>query len=207
MASTETVTSAQIESSLLQTPEPVALDFYQASCAPCRVLEPRLERVAEQYVGQLPVYRVDIDRDMPVAERFGVMSLPIMLILHPGKEAACLAFGRQDLDLPGCWKVYHGETEARVDRRHPSIEEKKGDDHDDTDNDFTVTGEQQIHCAGCEQRIGNALRRLPGIQDVKASAGTQQVAVTTDPAAVSSDQVRAKLEQLGYQVKSMGDSA
>jgi copper chaperone CopZ len=65
---------------------------------------------------------------------------------------------------------------------------------------LTVSGEQKIHCAGCEERIGNALRRLPGIQDVQASADTQKVVVTFDPGTVSADQVRTKLEQLGYRV-------
>ncbi len=63
-----------------------------------------------------------------------------------------------------------------------------------------VTGERKIHCVGCEERIGNALRRLPGIQAVQASADTQKVVVTFDPDTVSADQVRAKLEQLGYRV-------
>ncbi len=65
---------------------------------------------------------------------------------------------------------------------------------------FTVTGEQKIHCAGCEERITNALRRLPGIQDVQASHQSQRVVVTFDPARVSPDKVKAKLLQLGYQV-------
>jgi copper chaperone CopZ len=65
---------------------------------------------------------------------------------------------------------------------------------------LTVTGEQKIHCTRCEDRMGNALRRLPGIQDVQASADTQKVVVTFDPDTVSADQVRVKLEQLGYRV-------
>ena len=69
---------------------------------------------------------------------------------------------------------------------------------------FTVTGEQTIHCSGCEQRIGNALRRLPGIEEVRASYRTQQVQVTLDPARVGPEQVRAKLEQLGYAVTPQG---
>ncbi len=64
---------------------------------------------------------------------------------------------------------------------------------------FTLTGEQKIHCAGCEERITNALRRLPGIQDVQASHENQRVVVTFDPARVSPDKVKAKLLQLGYQ--------
>jgi P-type Cu+ transporter len=66
--------------------------------------------------------------------------------------------------------------------------------------EFVVTGEDRMHCAGCEQRVSNALRRLPGVQDVRANAATQQVLVTIDPAQVGSEQVRAKLEQLGYRV-------
>jgi len=71
--------------------------------------------------------------------------------------------------------------------------------------EFVVTGEDKLHCAGCEQRVGNAVRRLAGVQDVRASAETQQVVVTIDPAQVSPEQVREKLEQLGYQVRPQGD--
>lgn len=67
---------------------------------------------------------------------------------------------------------------------------------------FTVAGEEKIHCAGCEQRIANALRRLSGIQDVQASAQSQRVVVKLDPAQISPEQVRTKLEHLGYQVVS-----
>lgn len=64
--------------------------------------------------------------------------------------------------------------------------------------DFTVTGEQTIHCSGCEQRIHNALRRLPGIRDAQASATNQRVRVTLDPAQVDPQEVQQKLAQLGY---------
>ena len=70
---------------------------------------------------------------------------------------------------------------------------------------YTVTGEQKIHCAGCEERIRKALRRLSGIQDVQASAETQQVVVSFDPARVTPDQVRAKFEWLGYRAQPGSD--
>ena len=66
--------------------------------------------------------------------------------------------------------------------------------------DFTVTGEHTIHCASCEQRIGNALRRLDGIQDVQASAQTQKVAVRFDLTEVRPEDIQAKLAQMGYVV-------
>lgn len=90
MASVKPVTSADLQSRVLGVPDPVVLDFYQASCPPCRAPEPRLERVAQQYEGRLPVYRVDLDRDMPLAERFGVKSIPTVLIVRDGREVARL---------------------------------------------------------------------------------------------------------------------
>lgn len=65
---------------------------------------------------------------------------------------------------------------------------------------YKVIGEETIHCEACEQRIGNALRRLRGVEDVQASSQTQQVQVTIDPAQVRGEQVKARLEQIGYQV-------
>lgn len=67
--------------------------------------------------------------------------------------------------------------------------------------EFVVVGEEKIHCAGCESRIGAALRRLSGVHEVRASAENQRVSVTFEPTQVAQDQLRAKLEQLGYQVR------
>ena len=63
---------------------------------------------------------------------------------------------------------------------------------------FSITGDQTIHCASCEARIERALRRVAGVQDVRANADTQQVAATIDPDQVTPEQVQAKLTALGY---------
>lgn len=47
--------------------------------------------------------------------------------------------------------------------------------------EFTVMGPDKIHCESGEQRIGNALKRLPGVEDVKASAKDQRISVSIDP--------------------------
>lgn len=86
----ETISSSDVKSRALQAQGPVVLDFYQASCPPCRTLEPRLARVAQQFTGSLQVFRVDIDRDLPLIKRFDVMSLPTILIIKGGKEIARL---------------------------------------------------------------------------------------------------------------------
>jgi copper chaperone len=70
--------------------------------------------------------------------------------------------------------------------------------------EFTVTGEQKIHCEGCERQIDRALRRLPGILGVEASAESQRVVVEMDPERVSSEEVRERLDLLGYRVTGGG---
>ncbi len=66
---------------------------------------------------------------------------------------------------------------------------------------FSITGDQTIHCASCEARIERALRRVAGVQDVRANADTQQVAATIDPEQVTPEQVQAKLTDLGYEAQ------
>jgi thioredoxin 1 len=86
MTTTKTISSNEFELKVLQAQQPVILDFYQATCAPCRALEPRLERVAQQYAGRIPVYRIDIDRDLSIADRLGVRSIPTVLVFREGRE-------------------------------------------------------------------------------------------------------------------------
>lgn len=106
----KTIGADQIETRAVGVPGPVALDFYQATCPPCRTLEPRLECVAAQYAGRLPVYRVEIDHDMPVAQRFGVMSIPTVLILCDGREAQRLDGLITERDLTAAFDAAVGQA-------------------------------------------------------------------------------------------------
>jgi len=72
-------------------PEGVVLvDFYQASCAPCRALEPRLEAFARRHAGELRVFQVDVDEDFETPRRYGVRSLPTLLVFRDGKQSGRL---------------------------------------------------------------------------------------------------------------------
>lgn len=86
MTSITTITSSEFESKVLQVQQAVILDFYQATCVPCRALEPRLEAVAQQYAGRIPVYRIDIERDLSITEHLGVTSIPTILVFRNGNE-------------------------------------------------------------------------------------------------------------------------
>lgn len=65
---------------------------------------------------------------------------------------------------------------------------------------YTVTGEQEIHCEGCEQRIIRALERLDSVETVTASAQIQRIVVETVPAQTEPDQLRERFDLLGYDV-------
>ena len=58
--------------------------------------------------------------------------------------------------------------------------------------------DKAIHCEGCEARILSVLTRMPGVQEAKASYKTQKVHLTLDSASVSIQEVKDKLEDLGY---------
>ncbi len=82
----ETLESREVQRRVLQARGPVALDFYGESCPPCRALEPRLEKVAQRFEGSLSVFRVDAERDLSVAENFGVTGLPTVLVFRDGRK-------------------------------------------------------------------------------------------------------------------------
>ncbi len=64
---------------------PVFVDFYADWCGPCRAVAPVVEELAGEYAGRLKVVKVDIDADPELANRFGVMSIPLLGIFKDGK--------------------------------------------------------------------------------------------------------------------------
>lgn len=73
--------------------------------------------------------------------------------------------------------------------------------------EFTVVGDDKLHCEGCEQRVGRALKRLGGVREVEASYRTQRVAVEYDPGQVGEGEIRERLELLGYEVEPRGNGS
>ncbi len=67
--------------------------------------------------------------------------------------------------------------------------------------DFEVTGEEKMHCGGCETRVRFALGRVPGVQEVIASAKTQRIAVVIAPELVTAEQILAKLNDVGFEAR------
>lgn len=83
----------------LDRPGLVLLDFWQLSCAPCRTLEPRLEKLAQGRGGEFTGYRIDVDADPDTPAEFGVRSIPTLVLLRDGREVDRLDGFIRDTDL------------------------------------------------------------------------------------------------------------
>lgn len=70
-------------------------------------------------------------------------------------------------------------------------------------HELVIEGEQRIHCEGCEQRIANALRRMPGVRDLRADHRTQEVHVAADDL-VTGHAIRQGLNRIGYEARPKG---
>jgi len=78
---------------------PVLVDFWATWCGPCRMIAPVIEQVAAEFEGRAVVGKVDVDEEPALAQRFGVMSIPTLVVLKGGKvvEQAVGARGKADV--------------------------------------------------------------------------------------------------------------
>jgi thioredoxin 1 len=70
---------------VLRAAGPVLVDFWATWCPPCRVIAPFIDAVAEEFDGRARVGKVDVDQNPAVAERYGVQSIPTLLVFKDGK--------------------------------------------------------------------------------------------------------------------------
>ncbi|OPZ86785.1 MAG: Thioredoxin-1 [bacterium ADurb.Bin429] len=80
------VTAEAFDGEALRAETPVVVDFWAAWCGPCRMVAPELEKAAEQLGGRAKILKVNVDEQPALAAKYGVMSIPTLVILHRGQE-------------------------------------------------------------------------------------------------------------------------
>lgn len=79
-----TITSENFETEVLQESKPVLLDFWATWCGPCRMVSPIIDEIAEER-RDVKVGKVNVDEQGALAQRFGVMSIPTLIVMQNGK--------------------------------------------------------------------------------------------------------------------------
>ena len=89
-----TVTEQSFEEEVLQSDKPVIVDFWAEWCGPCHAVAPVLDRIVEESNGDLKLVKVNIDEQPALSQRYGVQSIPTMILFKNGEPAAS-AIGAQ----------------------------------------------------------------------------------------------------------------
>jgi thioredoxin 1 len=89
----DTITESTFEHEVLESAEPVLVDFWAEWCGPCHAVAPVLDRIAEEHEG-LRLVKVNIDEEPQLAIRYGVMSIPTIILFEGGQPKAA-AVGAQ----------------------------------------------------------------------------------------------------------------
>jgi thioredoxin 1 len=84
------VNDQDFDAQVLQSPVPVLVDFWAEWCTPCHIIAPTVEEIAREYAGRLGVAKVNVDDNPEITLKFGVMSIPTLLLFQDGEVRARL---------------------------------------------------------------------------------------------------------------------
>jgi thioredoxin 1 len=80
-----TLTSANFQEEVLESPIPVIVDFWAEWCMPCKMIAPALAQIAETYRGKVKVGKLNVDDEGDIASQYGIISIPTLLYFKDGQ--------------------------------------------------------------------------------------------------------------------------
>ena len=93
------VDDSNFDQIVLQSKTPVLVDFWAEWCGPCRMVAPVVEELAEEYEGKISFAKLDVDQNPRTASKYGIMSIPTLLIFKDGNPVSNIVGFRPKAEL------------------------------------------------------------------------------------------------------------
>ncbi|HKW71274.1 MAG TPA: thioredoxin [Candidatus Dormibacteraeota bacterium] len=95
------LSDTEFQAGVVDSPIPVLADFWAPWCGPCRMVSPAVEKMASEFAGKMKVAKVNTDEQPELGRRFGVRSIPTLIVFEAGREKSRSIGARSASELRG----------------------------------------------------------------------------------------------------------